>query len=202
MQFTNELGRCIFSTNMVTSCSVCRTELPDNFHDGTNRLPCPNCGSTVRAFVVNAQTGHFKITGSALLTFVTYPQRLILLAQKLCDDGEHTIAVIVAHLAADIAASRKLTDAFGARGVADLEEPVSAFFSGSSLGNEHIRNLYTALTCDKLVDQPFWPTFKLSAKKRNQIVHEEVTASETEAQNAIGAATALIKHLGKWGDTA
>src|SRR6266404_1384109 len=55
-------------------------------------------------------------------TVITYPQRLLALARKLIDDGEFGVAVVVAHIACEIAVERSLSEAFAAKGQARLED--------------------------------------------------------------------------------
>ncbi len=183
------------------TCCGCGVDLPDE-QSGTERVPCPSCGSVARTFTLEAVAGAYAIEGSAVVSFSTYPQQLIALAERLLTENEFSISVVVAHLAAEIAASRKLTDAFATRGITDLEEAVTAFFSGSSLTNERIRKLYSALTGDEIGNQSFWPDFRASALLRNRIAHAGAIASRTDAETAIAATSAVIKHLGKWGSLA
>jgi hypothetical protein len=112
------------------------------------------------------------------------------------------MSVAVAHIACEIAATRKLSEAFAFRGVSDLEEAVTGFISGSNLGNERVRRLYTALTADDVTKQPLWENLVQSARLRNRIAHAGVIATQADAELAIEAATALVKHLGKWGSGA
>ena len=187
--------------NCVT-CSGCGLEIQEQPLD-TDRVPCPRCGSVARTFTVEAGVGAYAVSGgSAVVSFSTYPQQLITLAERLLRDNEFSMSVVVAHLAAEVAAGRKLTDAFVARGIPDLEEAVTALFSGSNLTNERIRKLYTALTGDDIGNEPFWSDFRSSAQLRNRIAHAGSIASQSEAERAIAAASAVIKHLGKWGSTA
>jgi hypothetical protein len=150
-----------------------------------------------------AEPGHLRLSGAAaVVSFSTYPQRLITLAESLAAQDEFSIAVVVAHMAAEIAASRKLGEAFEARGIADLEDAITGFFSGSNLANDRIRSLYSVLTTDSLTAQPFWADFKKSCQLRNEIAHSGVIAARADAEMAIKAASSLIKHLGKWGGAA
>jgi hypothetical protein len=67
---------------------------------------------------------------------ITYPQKLLGLAQKLIDDGEFPIAVVVAHAACEVATERSLPKAFDAKGIAYLEGPVTDLYSGSNLATD------------------------------------------------------------------
>jgi hypothetical protein len=128
---------------------------------------------------------------------ITYPQKLLTLAQKLINDGEFAIAVVVAHIACEIATERTLSEAFGAKGIPELEDPVTDFFPGNNLGNDRIRKLYTTLTGDDVANTSFWQAFKASAQLRNKIAHSNVVVTKQEAENSHYATSALVAHLKK-----
>jgi len=130
-------------------------------------------------------------------TVVTYPQRLLTLAQKLIDDGEFAIAIVVAHIACEIAVERSLSEAFVAKGASDLEDSVTEFLSGYNLANDRLRKLYTALTGDQVERTNFWQKFKASATRRNKIAHSAITVTKTEAEESYSAAKNLVAHLKK-----
>jgi hypothetical protein len=80
---------------------------------------------------------------------------LLTLSRKLIDDGEFGIAIVVAHMACEIATERTLSEAFAAKGIPYLEDSVTDLLSGYNLANPRIRKLYTALTGDDLANAPF-----------------------------------------------
>jgi hypothetical protein len=131
-------------------------------------------------------------------TVITYPQKLLALSRSLIDQQkEYGTAILVAHVACEVATDRTLTDAFKNRGIPDLEDAVTRLLSGNNLGNERIRRLYTALTGDDVANAPFWQKFTESAKRRNNIAHKGALASEAEAEDSYAAARDLVNHLGK-----
>jgi hypothetical protein len=130
-------------------------------------------------------------------TVITYPQRLLALARKLIDDDEFAIAVVVAHIACEIAAERSLSEAFVAKGIPYLEDAVTEFLNGYNLANDKIRKLYTALTGVEVEKTTFWPQFKESASRRNKIVHSTITVTKPEAEESYSAAKSLVAHLKK-----
>lgn len=130
-------------------------------------------------------------------TIITYPQKLLNLARRLIDEGEFGVAVVVAHMACEIATERTLSEAFGAKGIPDLEDAVTNLFSGNNLANDRIRKLYTALTGDEVEKAPFWQKFKLSAQRRNDIAHSSITVTKSEAEDTYMAARDLVTHLKK-----
>jgi hypothetical protein len=130
-------------------------------------------------------------------TVNTYPQRLLKLTEKLIDDGEFSIAVVVAHMACEVATERSLAEAFVNRGIQHLEDSVSEFLNGYNLGNERLRKFYMALTGDQVQNTTFWQAFKESATRRNNIVHSAHFATRAEAEASHQAAAELVAHLKK-----
>ena len=126
---------------------------------------------------------------------LTYPRRLLTIGRSLIDQGEPSIAVVVAHMACEVATERRLSEAFVTKGVQYLKDAVTGSFSGYSLRNNRIRGLYIALTGDKVQLTPFWSKFKNSAKRRNRIIHEGHTVGATEAEESYKAASDLLTHL-------
>ena len=158
--------------------------------------PCPKCGSTSRAHGA-AISMSISSSMSADATLVTYPQRLLALAQKLIDDGELGIAIVVAHMACEVAVERTMSEAYVTKHISYLEDAVSEFHSGYNLANNRLRKLYTALTGDEVEKASFWGKFKASAVRRNNIVHSSGSATKAEAEESHSAARALVTHLNK-----
>jgi hypothetical protein len=100
-------------------------------------------------------------------------------------------------MACEVAAERSMTEAFGTKSIAHLEEPILAFVNGFNLATPRIRELYSALTGDQIQRQQFWPDFTASSKLRNSIVHGGRLAVRSEAEASLAAASALIGHLKK-----
>lgn len=95
----------------------------------------------------------------------------------------------------EVAVERSLSAAFAAKGLQYLEDPVLDFLNGYNLGNDRNRKLYTALTNDNIEQKPFWPAFKESATRRNNIVHGGAVVGQVEAEGSYQAARALVAHL-------
>jgi hypothetical protein len=133
------------------TCGNCGTALdePDSLKP-EERKPCPVCGSTTRQLPAAASMqGAGAMAAQAEV--VTYPRRLLTMARGLIDQGEPSIAVVVAHMACEVATERRLSEAFVTKGVQFLKDAVmTGSFSGYSLSNDKIRKLYVALTGDKV----------------------------------------------------
>ena len=168
----------------------------DQSGDPTQRKPCPKCGSASRIIALSARAT-VSISGRTQLTVVTYPQRLLTIARRLIDEDEFGIAVVVAHMACEIASERSLSEAFGAKGLQYFEDWVNGLNLGYNLANERIRSLYTALTGDEIQKEAFWEQFKESARRRNRIMHRGLIVAKAEAEDLHKAATDIVTHLKK-----
>lgn len=175
-----------------THCGSCGVAIVGE--DSVQRKPCPQCGSLTRAFSLE---GHVSVhlTATAELTVVTYPQTLLAACKGLIDDGQYGISVVVAHMACEVSVERALSTAFASKGLQYLEDPVLDFLNGYNLGNDRNRKLYTALTSDSIEQQAFWPAFKESATRRNNIVHGGKVVGQEDAQSSYEAASEFIAHL-------
>ena len=139
--------------------------------------------------------GNLMVRGEATVT--SYPQRLLSVAKGLIDAGEYSIAVVVAHVACEIATDRAFTKALAAKGLGYLEEPVGAYFSGTVLTQDRNRDLFNALTGDEIQKKPFWEPFKRSVKRRNGIAHKGEIVGKPEAEESLAVATDFVAHLEK-----
>lgn len=126
---------------------------------------------------------------------VTYPRALLGVARRFIDQGDFSIAVVVAHMACEVATERRLSEAFVTKGIQYLEAAVTKFFSGYNLGNEKIRNFYVAITGDHVHDAPLWPKFKHSAERRSKIIHNGLLVGAAEAEESYKVATDFLSHL-------
>lgn len=179
-----------------TKCGQCGRPITDESPTGDprDRKPCPDCGSTTRILPLRAtSTGRAFATADAYV--VTYPEALLRVAKTLIGDGQCAIAVVVAHMACEVATERSFSAAFAAKGLQYLEGPVLDLINGYNLANDRNRRLYTAVTGDSIEQQAFWASFKESATRRNKVVHEGKIANTVEAEASHAAASAFVRHL-------
>jgi hypothetical protein len=129
---------------------------------------------------------------------VTYPQKLMTMSRSLIDEGQFSLAIVVAHMACEIATERSLSEAFAAQGVQILEDWVRGSINGYNLANDRVRSLYTTLTGDNVQQQSaFWQKFRTSSKLRNKIIHGGTIATKADAEASYKAANDLVAHLEK-----
>lgn len=180
------------------SCGACDTVLygESSGLSPSDRKPCPRCGSTKRAFSVQASAS-IKLSSSvaAQAELVTYDQTLLNTARDFMKQGQYNPAIVMANQACEIATERAIARALAAKKQQRPEENAKTLLSGYNLANEQTRALYTELTGDNIRDQPFWRQFKEFVGLRNQIVHSNRAVSKSEAQAALDAASSVISHL-------
>jgi len=161
----------------------------------TSRQPCPKCGSTARKFAASFIT---TVTSSVSMNMEVQrsPQLLLSTAESLVESQHFGVAVVVSHIACEVAVERCLLAAFAARGDDPLRDPVLEMLNGYGLSNSRNRSVYVALTGDKIADQLFWPRYQESVKRRNKFVHRGIDPSKREAIASVTAAKELIEHVG------
>jgi hypothetical protein len=179
------------------TCTQCGEPITVDYqvNNPSQREPCPKCGSIARSYSVSA-TLTARLHVSADAEVITYPRILLTSATRLYADGQYGIAVVVAHMACEIAVERKLAEAFAKRQASYLQKPVYSLLNGFNLGYEKLRKLYTALTDDQVQSQPFWQEFMESVTRRNDIIHDGKVITKAEAERSLTATDDLLKHLG------
>jgi len=138
-----------------------------------------------------------SLSGTAEAEVITYPRSLLGVARSLIDNNHFDIAVVVAHMACEIATERSLSEAYAAKGLQYLEDAVDDLLNGYNLSNKRNRKLYAALTGDAIEKQPFWSNFCESATRRNQVVHKGKLMTKAEAEESYRAADSFVSHLKK-----
>jgi hypothetical protein len=98
-------------------------------------------------------------------------------------------------MACEIYVEQIMSAAFKKRGIADLEDPISELFSSNNLANDRIRNVYVALTGDRIHEAPFWARLKASSSLRNQAVHHGAKVSPDQGRAACAVAREFVAHL-------
>jgi hypothetical protein len=128
---------------------------------------------------------------------VSYPQILLNLARSLMDEGRFSIAVVVVHMACEIATEQALSAAFATKDIQYLKDWIIRRLNGYNLANDRIRSLYTALTGDNVQQATFWQEFRTSSTLRNNIIHGGANAAKANAEASYEAGNALLAHLTK-----
>jgi hypothetical protein len=129
------------------------------------------------------------------MTVTPYAETLLVKSRELIDRRDFSIAVVVAHMACEIAAERALSRDFETKGIGYLKDATLSLLNGYNLRNERFRSLFNAVTGSEIQKQSFWEAFEASAKRRNDAVHKGATVTQSDAEASHSAATALVAHL-------
>jgi len=140
-------------------------------------------------------SGGLKLSGTATVTVVPYEETLLGTARRMIDGGDFNIAVVVAHMACEVAVERALSRAWNSKGLSYLEGPVEDFLNGYNIAAPRLRNLHNALTEKCIQNESFWDAFNQSAARRNAIIHRGVIVSQADSKASLDAARAVIAYL-------
>jgi hypothetical protein len=116
-------------------------------------------------------------------------------AKQLNADGHHAAAIVTAQTACEVCTAVVFTAVLRAKGVVSLTDPLRNLISSYSLANDKVRDLYVALSGDRIQDKPFWSDFKAHAKLRMNIVHGGHSATAEDADKSIATVEKVIDHL-------
>lgn len=136
---------------------------------------------------------------SLLLLFNQPPYFKTLLdtARRLATEGEGAIAVVVAHMAFEVAAEQAFSQILQRRGITgELTESCLAMMPDRTFMAKQTRNLWTALTAGDLIkDADGWKTYDASVQLRNAAVHSGATIGAKQAASSIEAIERVIAHV-------
>jgi hypothetical protein len=181
-------------------CASCGEPIPDDCMNEAleRRTPCAKCGSIVRNYRLNTESGHLTLTGSDVtLTVVRYPEILLQTAKRLFDNDEYAVAIVVAHTACEVAVERVISQSLAQSNISQIADPVDKLLNGYSLSNPKVRSLFDALTGKKVaVDkQNIWGKFCKSAIRRNRAVHAGEQPTRDEAEESLLVAREMVQYL-------
>ena len=178
-------------------CTICGQPITGEAPEQST--PCEFCSSPSGGyphyvFLTEALAG----SAAGFVEGATYPRILLSMARFFLgrnDDKLCGLVTILAHLACEVAIERSLSDAFARKGIRSLQESVADALNGYNLANDKVRNLYTSLTGDEILEQPFWGEFLRSAKRRDSIIRKGLIVGRTDAEESVNAANRLLDHL-------
>lgn len=148
-------------------------------------------------------------SAGADLTVVPYPDYLLTYAQHLADAGSPNIpglgenlnfglAVVLAHTACEVAASRVYWNSCRTQRITNPDEERLAEWQthwGHNLANKKFRKQFEKVTGKDVKRIRLWSLFAASSDVRQKIIHATHRAISDEANNALKAARAMIDAL-------
>jgi hypothetical protein len=66
---------------------------------------------------------------------------------------------------------------------------------GSRLNDPRVRDLYMALSEDRITSAPFWEAYTKATVLRNAVIHQGARANPRQAREAIDTATQMTGHI-------
>ncbi len=157
--------------------------------------------ATPRSYSMAAGAASFTVTGSsATLTVIRHWTKLLDAAERLYNTGEYGVAVVVAQTACEVIVERAMTQAFAAKKVPELEDPMLRYLSSYSLDGDRNRKFYNALTGDDMGHNPggtigFWQGYRKLVEHRNLTVHSGHDLPQADARADLNAAKQFVAHI-------
>lgn len=179
-----------------TYCGNCGEPIYNE--DSSNRQPCPKCGATKRTYHLTADIS-VTVSVEADATYRSYAQSFLDTASAWIGGNVrelYSMAVVICHVACEIATDRALEAAFGQLGNKALEVAVRKRIRSNRMGRREVHRLYNALTGRNIENESFWSKYKESIDRRDSIAHEGALVSREEAKETHAAATQLVRYLG------
>jgi len=116
-------------------------------------------------------------------------------ARELMERRKKGIAVVVAHMACEVAVDQALAVGFTRRSLNDLAPSVRSLVRGNSLADDRIRKFYAVVTGDDIARASFWNRYTASIPVRNKVVHSGMEPTIEQAEASLAAATEFVEHV-------
>jgi hypothetical protein len=123
-----------------------------------------------------------------------YYRQLLDTAKRYMEQGEHSVAVIVAQTACELVTEFALETLIRPHGLTQKERE-QLLPRNYDLNNKRVNALYVVLSKDKIKAQSFWAGYTKHANLRHAIVHKGERATAQQAKASLRAATALVTHV-------
>ena len=134
-----------------------------------------------------------------LLLFLSPPPYIAIFtaAKRLLDAGEFGAAVVLAQTACEVLGANVLERLMKKRSVELLRDWIvlGATRQNASFSSNVVRELYVALSGDRIQGEPFWAKYLEHVRRRNEVAHQGKTVSKPEAEDSYQAAESFIRHL-------
>lgn len=133
---------------------------------------CPHCGRDAgKTFFMEIRDAA-KIKDETRVEFRRRYEILLTNARELHRQAHYEAAIVIAHTACETCTELTLKNALIVSKVGHLTDPIDDLLSGYNLAHEKVRNLYVAVSGERIQDEPFWQSFKEHSNRRNKIVHQ------------------------------
>lgn len=127
-----------------------------------------------------------------------YYKTLLKLAREQREANQHAVAVVVAHMAFEIATEQAFTSLLSQRVGTDdgLDDAVLGVLPGRTFMDKRTRTLWASLTGgDDISAADGWKAYHRSVEVRNGAVHRGTRASDDESARAIESVERVMAHV-------
>lgn len=123
-------------------------------------------------------------------------QQLMQAAQRQYDGGDYREALVLSHIAIEVAADQTLAAWAGEVEPAPLRPwLLKQIDTNHNLGSTKIRALFEAMSGREISSEDFWAAFITFNELRNRIMHEGIAISQEQARGAITNAETMLTYL-------
>ncbi|TML60265.1 MAG: hypothetical protein E6G18_06645 [Actinobacteria bacterium] len=123
-----------------------------------------------------------------------YYRQLLDTAKRYMEQGEHSVAVIVAQTACELVTEFAFETLIRPHGLTRKERE-QLLPRNYDLNNKRVNALYVVLSKDKIKARSFWEGYTTHANLRHAIVHKGEQATAQQAKASLSAASTLITHV-------
>ncbi len=180
-------------------CQPCVADAASKAQPQMTSLPPKKAPESHR---ITLETGALTMAGisaAVIWSQLYHHEKLLDRARASLDaDNNPDMAVVLAQTACEVGTEQVMTILLEKKGMAIITEPLlSTFRPYNILNNEHLRDIYNALSGQLIQTEPFWQKLHDHNKRRNKIVHRGVSCSTSEAGESLDAVLKYFEHLNK-----
>ena len=125
---------------------------------------------------------------------ISIPAHILGKAQQLREAGFHEASVVMAQSACEIAAERAIAQLLMRRGADYLQKYLHETVGSFNITGR-VRDLYVALSGDRVQEQPFWASLTTCVQLRNRVVHAGQLVTADQSALYLQVAHQVIQHL-------
>lgn len=132
----------------------------------------------------------------ARITFdLTYHKVLLGTAEAQADEAQHPIAIVTAQIAFEVRVESAFTELLPLHANLPVET-IIALLPDRTFMQPAVRDLWLALTGDRISKAPAWKAYTQHVARRNRLAHgSEAWSSHAEAEESLKAVRAMIEHI-------
>jgi beta-galactosidase/beta-glucuronidase len=144
--------------------------------------------------------GQFTAAAKSMIyrttTITNFHEQLLLDAGDRIDKQEYRLAVVLAQAACEVLTDQVLNQLIETVQPDALRSVLRRRHGRTAdLDDDRLRELYEALSGDRIGHAPFWQSYTQHVKRRHQVVHAGVDVSRDDALASCDTVRKLVDHL-------